>query len=199
MTNAGIAAAAGVVPGAWLDQPGTSNAVVRECGLSRKPEAVEAGASAIFWTVVRQGSRTPLACLRVVPGTSATTKGLTGLCQTEDRAVGGWSMRPSPRLHLFRGWRHSGLTRLLREKGSPVAADWRWTVDVCFPHDDCHYGSFERYAHKLGRSNWEYSSDRPTGGAVRGVFADSFCWLWTGSDSAIQVFEGRAKQKVHRL
>lgn len=35
MTNAGSSAAAGVVTGAWCGQPGASNAVEWECGLSR--------------------------------------------------------------------------------------------------------------------------------------------------------------------
>ena len=35
MTNAGSSAAAGLVPGAWCGQPGDSNAVEWECGLSR--------------------------------------------------------------------------------------------------------------------------------------------------------------------
>lgn len=35
MTNAGAAMAAGLVAGAWNSQPGVSNAVAGECGLSR--------------------------------------------------------------------------------------------------------------------------------------------------------------------
>ena len=77
MTNAGSSVAAGVVLGAWLGRSGDSNAVEWECGLSRKPEAVLAGAKADSGRCSLQGSGDSF----VRSGwcrTYTTTKGLTG-------------------------------------------------------------------------------------------------------------------------
>jgi hypothetical protein len=69
--NTGTTAAAGVVTGARLGRPGDSNAVVGESGLSRSDRRGQrAGCKAVVCA---------FACLRMVPGTHATTKGLTGL------------------------------------------------------------------------------------------------------------------------
>jgi hypothetical protein len=52
MTNAGTAAAAGVVPGAWLGRPGASNAVAGESGLSRSLPGGGAVSPAGQWGLV---------------------------------------------------------------------------------------------------------------------------------------------------
>ena len=48
--------------------------------------------------MLRQGSRDPLACLRMVPGTNARTKGLTGHFLWPIGRSGGWGVAPVARI-----------------------------------------------------------------------------------------------------
>jgi hypothetical protein len=76
------------------------------------------------WAVLRQGSRNPLTCLRVVPGTRVTTKGLTGYLSLReaDRKVRAAGVLP---VAWFLGWKWRAFGRQLREKPSPGRADCR--------------------------------------------------------------------------
>ncbi len=69
MTNAGTAADAGLVPGAWQGQPGDPNSVVGECGLSRSRFA-ENGSSRMQLGGVAARQWGFRLRVRVVPSTS---------------------------------------------------------------------------------------------------------------------------------
>jgi len=134
MTNAGTSAAAGLVTGAWTGRSGASNAVEGECGLSRKSDAVLAGASAVSERCSLQGSGDSF----VRSGwcrAYTTTKGLTGSMYLPEICAGDWSIFSRRSLEGRERSHETGSGEPVFCGGGPTA-----DADRVSSHDQCRRG-----------------------------------------------------------